>query len=135
VELIRFVHGKICLQGPNHLGLHKNTILLLIKDKLPCVMCSRCPMETTKHLFFHSSYAARMWHLLSRHYGVSLVQHDSTVDGILRRSRIMNITGRRRWEIVIMAGCWFLWKGRNGRIFNRHEGTCMCTSIIAEGCT
>lgn len=77
-----------------------------------CVLCSSGSRETSDHLFFRCNFSTTCWASISFD---PLPQ--GSFSNIIKRAR-SSVPARCYKEVCITA-CWYIWKQRNGLIFNQ----------------
>lgn len=94
-----------------------------IKCNTQCEVCQQCTFETTKHLFFQCNHARRIWARVNTLLGFNILANGDIVQGVAYNSSRLcqRIISRMQWGSVFYAVCWFIWRGRNKKIFDGIE--------------
>lgn len=84
-----------------------------------CAVCQNCSMETSLHLFFRCSFSRRVWTRLNCLLGISIIHFGDSVQAIVDNSWswCKNRCSRNKWGSYFFSICWYLWRGRNQKIF------------------
>ena len=86
-----------------------------------CELCDSGAVESSLHLFFQCPTSVRLWDRMTAILGVPLMHRGMTVQETwqISASRAASVgMGTKQWHVYFVSTCWFIWKGRNKKIFD-----------------
>ncbi|XP_074277695.1 uncharacterized protein LOC141601321 [Silene latifolia] len=95
-----------------------------------CVLCC-CQNESLGHLFFQCSYAAQVWSSIASWLQVcSFTSLEMVINWFMSCVSGKGMASNRK-RIGLLATLYYIWKERNGRIFNglHHPADCIILLI------
>lgn len=85
-----------------------------------CPLCDQCGLETAQHLFFECRFACLLWNKIALLVGQTVMVRADSIQETWRNS-YEGFKGSRRmrikWEALVSAACWMLWRQRNCKVF------------------
>lgn len=91
----------------------------MIQDS-SCPLCDQCGPETAQNIFFECSYARLLWNKIALLVGQTVMLNGDSIQQTWRNSYEKfkgNHQMRTKWEALVSAACWMLWRERNCKVF------------------
>lgn len=97
-----------------------------------CPMCDSEVLETGMHLLFQCPYSVDIWMRVCNATGCNLMVQGDSIQDIWRKSYNQfrqTVSMKIKWQGLFSAVCWFIWRQRNGKIF---EGKHISPDLVAQ---